>query len=266
MNTENLKLKEENEELQSQNRSSTEIVTILEQKIAKIEAAALKSYEDKNLETATLRDALKNTKAELEMNKKDLNAKNKLVKEKEKENQKLDQKNENLVENVKKLKSDVNSLKTEIQKFEKQKKIPKSKDVSTNILLDCKDVSTATTSKCHTKNFSQEDNSSTCSDSFISQNLPIPHMAENSLTENSSRLYPIAMSDNSPSASDFVFSPTTSMVTHWIPLPLNPPQNPGSLLSMVTHCGKLPSPGDRFLSMEEVLQGMKKWVENFLKK
>ena len=123
LNTENLKLKEETEELQSQNRSSTEIVTILEQKIAKIEAAALKSYEDKNLETATLRDALKNTKAELEMNKKDLNAKNKLVKEKEKENQKLDQKNENLVENVKKLKSDVNSLKTEIKKFEKQEKI-----------------------------------------------------------------------------------------------------------------------------------------------
>ena len=104
LNSEVSKLKEENEKLQSQNKSSSEIVKILEEKLAKVEAAAFKSYEDKNLETNTLKDSLRNFKTELQNTKKDMNTRNKLVKEKEKENYKLDQKNENLVENVRKLK------------------------------------------------------------------------------------------------------------------------------------------------------------------
>ena len=79
-----------------------ETIQILEQKITKIEAAALKSFEDRSLEMLNLKNALKNLKIELEISKKEITSKSKIIKEKEKENYKLDQKNENLEENVRK--------------------------------------------------------------------------------------------------------------------------------------------------------------------
>jgi hypothetical protein len=83
LNSEVSKLKEENEKLQSQNKSSSEIVENLEDKLANVEAAAIKSYEVKNLETNTLKDSLRNLKTELENTKKEMNTRHKLVKQKE---------------------------------------------------------------------------------------------------------------------------------------------------------------------------------------
>ena len=57
--TENYKLNEQIEELKCQISSSNSTLDILETKIEKVEAAALKSYEEINLEINTLKDALK---------------------------------------------------------------------------------------------------------------------------------------------------------------------------------------------------------------
>ena len=255
LNTEISKLKEENEMLQSQNKSSSETVEILEEKLAKVEAAAFKTYEDKNRETHTLKYSLRNLKNELENTKKDMNTRNKLVKEKEKENYKLGQKNENLVENIRKLKSEISSLRTEIKNFEKQQRarIKKAKDASTSIVLGCSAVASATKSKFHMKKFPPKDKPNTNNANFIPLNFDTSHLTENSPIINSSPVAVVPVSDNSSCTSDCSFSPTTSMVANWIPLTNYSPRNPGSLSSMVTHCAKLPSPGDTFLSMEEVL-------------
>ena len=98
--SENKEFKEQIEELQVLTTSSKETVDILEEKISKVEASALKSFEARNIETSTLKSNLKNLKIELETSKRDLNARNKTIKEKEKENNKLDQKNKNLAENI----------------------------------------------------------------------------------------------------------------------------------------------------------------------
>ena len=58
---------------------------------------------------------------------------------------------------------------------------------------------------------------------------------------------------------------TPSMVSNWITVNYIPKQAPSSITSMVSHCAKLPSPGDRFLSMEEVLEEMRVIFKNFWK-
>ena len=58
---------------------------------------------------------------------------------------------------------------------------------------------------------------------------------------------------------------TPSMVSHWIRVMHIPKQAPSSITSMVSHCAKLPSPGDRFLSIKEVLEEMRKIFKNFWK-
>ena len=45
-----------------------------------------------------------------------------------------------------------------------------------------------------------------------------------------------------------------SMVSHCLPVQYKTFQNPSSFYSMVTHCAKLPNPGDRFISLEEALE------------
>ena len=153
--TENYKLNEQNEELKCQLESSKNTLEVLEQKIGKVEAAALKSFGERNLETKTLKDALKKSNIEVETYKSDLKARNKTLKEKEKETLKLEKKNENLAENVKKLKVEISSSKQEIKKLEnKQKtKTKKSQNVSTNTVPRSA-LFSETTTKCHLQNTS----------------------------------------------------------------------------------------------------------------
>ena len=54
----------------------------------------------------------------------------------------------------------------------------------------------------------------------------------------------------------------SSLVSHWLLPPQEyVPQNPSSIHSLVSHCAKLPNPGDSFLSIEEVLELMRDMFE-----
>ena len=76
---------------ESTRKNYEETIHILEEKISKAEAAALKSYKEKNTESITFKKLVKDLHDEVATNKKDLNLKNKAIKEKEKEILKLDQ-------------------------------------------------------------------------------------------------------------------------------------------------------------------------------
>ena len=248
--TENYRLNEQIEELKVQLNSSNNTLDILETKIEKVEAAALKSYEERKLEINTLKDALKNRNIEIETCKRDLNARNKTLREKEKETTKLDKKAENLGETVKKLKVEISSYKQEIKKMENQHKTKTKKfqSMSTNTVPYSSALFSGTTPKCHLKN------NSTTKEIYSSTRNPAF----------SYKLIPLGPVLDKPGIS--VFNLTTSMVAHWTPLVDDSFQNPSSLYSMVTHCAKLPAPGDKYLSSEEVLIEMKKWIEDYWRK
>ena len=58
----------------------------------------------------------------------------------------------------------------------------------------------------------------------------------------------------------------SSLVSHWIlHLPTKPPQNPGSIPSLITHCVKFPNPGDRFISIQEALEMMREKLDSVFK-
>ena len=157
LETENSDLKVRIEELEVVNKSSKDTANILEQKITKIEAAALKSFEERKLESATMKNALKNAKSELECASKDVKNKSKALKEIEKEHYKLEQKNENLAENNRKLKSEVSSSKTEIKKLEKQQKtkLKRSHTVSTSTVSDSSELSVSSKTTPHISGMSE---------------------------------------------------------------------------------------------------------------
>ena len=167
------------------------------------------------------------------------------------------QKNENLAENVAKFKKEANSLKLEIKKLVKQNKtkLKKSLSVSTNTIpetstiKESQNVSTNTVPilKCYLNNTST--NKKVCSYTRD--------------TNYSDKLIPLGPVLDNSSVSEF--SPTSSMVAHWTPLVNDSFQNPSSLLSMVTHCAKLPNPGDKYLTNEEFITEMKKWLDDFWK-
>ena len=53
-----------------------------------------------------------------------------------------------------------------------------------------------------------------------------------------------------------------SLVSHWLLTSQQTlPQNPSSISTLVSHCAKLPNPGDIFLSMEEILELMRELFE-----
>ena len=126
-------------------KTSKETIDILEEKVSKAEAAALKSYEEKNTELAMLRNLVKGLNVEIASNKKDLNQRNKTAKEKEKEILKLNQKCTNLATNASNFKSEINTLKQENQKLVKRKagKLKKSHNAATNTSTFTLDESTS---------------------------------------------------------------------------------------------------------------------------
>ena len=134
LESENVSLKKEMQELQISKKSSQETIQILEQKIAKVEASALKLFEERNTEVAVLKKSLKSMNIEIENSKKDSLAKNKFIKEREKEVYKFQQKCQNLEDSLKKSKTDNSSLKSENSKLTKRKivKVKASQNVSTN--------------------------------------------------------------------------------------------------------------------------------------
>ena len=115
--------------------SLSDTVNVLERKLSKAEASALKSFTSKNEEILTLKASLKKQNQEGENNQKDLKSKGKIVKEKDREIYRLQQKNENLESNLNKLKSDIKDVKTENKKLVKGKSVKKVKSASTNTML-----------------------------------------------------------------------------------------------------------------------------------
>ena len=118
-------------------KTSKDSCGVLEQKIAIIEASALKTYEDKKSEENTNKIVIKKYSDEIHALKKDLNDSKKLIKTKERENLKLENKCENLDINAKKFKADITQMKAEKVKAEKHLKKLKAKtvEVSTNTNL-----------------------------------------------------------------------------------------------------------------------------------
>jgi chromosome segregation ATPase len=113
LESENDHLREQIQELQIAQKSSQETIEILEQKISKIEASALKAFDERNIDTTVLKNSLKTANIDLEHFKKDVRAQNKCIKEKEKEIYKLEQKSENLADNLQKSKTKISSLESE---------------------------------------------------------------------------------------------------------------------------------------------------------
>ena len=123
---ENNLLKRKSDEILNKNEeidSTKETIKVSKQKIAKVEAASLRAYQERNQEAAGL---------EYNLNKKELNATNKILKEKDKEIYRLAQKNENLSHTIKNTKSELNSLNSENKKLveSKYQKVTKASSVA----------------------------------------------------------------------------------------------------------------------------------------
>ena len=57
-------------------------------------------------------------------------------------------------------------------------------------------------------------------------------------------------------------SQPSSLVSHWLLQPkMMPPQNPSSISSLVSHCVRLPNPGDTFITVEEAINMMRAEME-----
>ena len=120
------------DELNAANKASRDTIKILEDKISKIEASALRAFEERRQETATLKTTLKNQANENANLKKDLTLANKAAKEKDKEIYRVEQKNENFSDNFKKFKLEISYLKYESKKLQTSFKTMKAASVSTN--------------------------------------------------------------------------------------------------------------------------------------
>ena len=116
--------------LDETNKTSTNTVKILEEKVSKAEASAFKSFEEKSQEIFCLKKAIKTKDSELACLQKEIKLANKALKEKEKEEYRLGQKNENLAENIQKFKSEISTLKSENKKLLKKNSSRSSKSVN----------------------------------------------------------------------------------------------------------------------------------------
>ena len=137
--------------LNSEAKAAKDTISILEHKVSKSEAAALKVFEERSLETVNMRNVLKKKDSEILSCKKDLVQANKDLKAKEKEAFKLEQKNDNQADNIKRFKTEISTLKVENKKLVKKKPQNKLKsvNVSTNTLpvTFCNPIPLSSTSK-----------------------------------------------------------------------------------------------------------------------
>ena len=229
-------LKQELVDLQKLQNSSTETIQIFEQKIANMEASALKSFEERNVEVTSLKKSIKTSNLEIESLKKDLQARNKHVKEKENETNKLEQKCENLVANLKRTKNEMNSMKSEnlklIRKQEKVK-IRRSKNVSTNtIALEFPSSATTLSTKLTLNTTtSVKTPSVTCSTVMRPDSLSSPKDLLNNVMPRSENSDSSSTSGISSLASSSDMSPRTPPGTPPSNTPSNPEANVDDMLT-----------------------------------
>ena len=103
LESENSILKTQIIDLEAIKETFKETAYLLEEKLFKAEASALKSFNAQRQEVLFKKKSLTAFNQEIDNLKKDSNQKNKLVKEKEKEVYRLDQKSDNLESNLKKI-------------------------------------------------------------------------------------------------------------------------------------------------------------------
>ena len=243
---------DELEEANKALKSSYSTNDILHAKIDKAEKEMFKHYSELKDSETKKKDAKKKVETEIGQLQDHVKALNKSNKLKDKEIYDLSKHMENARDTIKNLKSDKSTLKigkskleSEVKKFQKNlvKKISYSvKETQTDPDL-VSNPSLVTPSSPQTITSSSP--SPTCTPTTASQTSRVPSSMISSVSN--------------PSL-------TPSLVSHWIPTTHKISQSPSSILTMVTHCAKLPSPGDQFLSMEEVLEEMKKWLQEYNEK
>ena len=126
----NNQLLEQVDALTAANHKSEDTIKVLEEKISKVEEAALRAFEEKKQEIVILKNSIKKQESDIIVVKKELDLSKKALKEKEKEIYRMDQKIENLLDKITRLKTETNSLKAENKKLSK-KKSPKITETST---------------------------------------------------------------------------------------------------------------------------------------
>ena len=172
-------------------KSTEETCSILEQKISKIEAAALKAFEEKNSDVTTLKNVIKNNKSENMKLKSELNQLNKTLKSKEKETRDLQKSNINKQDSIRALKEGTNQINDKKHKLEKEvrkleKKVSNLGKTENNNLLPKPSLCSVSTSLSSTPPItslsfgpvSLSNHSTNSSLSPISKNLtPIPSIS-----------------------------------------------------------------------------------------
>ena len=117
---ENDQLKTTIMEMQEHNKSKDNTIEILEEKLSKAEASALKAFADKNDEVTSYKTALKNANKEIYSLKNELSSKHKNVKEAEKELYNQNRECDKVQDNLKKCKLENDALRSENKKLLKK--------------------------------------------------------------------------------------------------------------------------------------------------
>jgi hypothetical protein len=205
------------DELESLIKSSKETNKILEEKVVKAEASALKSYEQSKHDILTLKNVNKNLNTELESLKRDQNLKIKTIRDKNKELQKLEVKCDNLESNMRNLKVELKSLKTENSKFSRQKH-PRNSKPNTKIAPE--PISKSSTAKSSSEKI------------YLDANSNQKSVNEEKYDDIASS-FPSLVSHWMP-PSQAPLSSSTSMIIHWpSPVTTPPPISPACSSSRI---------------------------------
>ena len=111
----------QNEKLAKENSKLGETAEILESKVTKVEATALKVFENHKVEVDALKKQVKFLNNEVDARKKEIHSLKKSNKEKDKELFKAENKSENLEGSVKRLKTEISTLKNSNKRLSKEK-------------------------------------------------------------------------------------------------------------------------------------------------
>ena len=158
-------LKNQIMQLEKNIEESSEVNNMLQNKLGKAEAHALKVYEDKKTEVDTLKITLKKSDQEARKLKKELEDEQRITKEKEKMLKKLENKCENLTTNIKNVRTELQRVKNESKKLLKNKikSIPISDVVETENADEHDDLN---------RNIPPETKLASCSSSLTKNDLP----------------------------------------------------------------------------------------------
>ena len=210
-------------EVEKDNEAKNETIEILQNKLAKAEASALRMLEEKNNELMTVKKVVNSLNKEMNTLKNEMKAKSKLMKQKEKELYDQDLKCGNLEASVKKFKEEINYLKTENKKYQKKLRQKAGKEESSSQPSDVRSPPCPSTQSLP---------------GSATPSLPSPPALSTLTTRTPHGPSDVTMDivqhfngEEKGSESEL----TTSMVSHWNPTILDSLQCSRSISSMVSH-------------------------------